>query len=88
LGGAIIGFGMYVAALSVSKSSAQNFLADLKRDGDRWCATRPAAVNLEWALERQLAAILVTGLGTERGLCPANEKGIPGLFPEKQIFSN
>jgi methylthioribose-1-phosphate isomerase len=36
-------------------------MADLARAGDRLRATRPTAVNLEWAVKRQLAAIEQAG---------------------------
>jgi methylthioribose-1-phosphate isomerase len=55
--GATAGFGMYLAALSASRTSRQVFMADVKSAGDRLRATRPTAVNLEWAVKRQLAAI-------------------------------
>jgi methylthioribose-1-phosphate isomerase len=55
--GATAGFGMYLAALSASRTSRQVFMADVKSAGDRLRATRPTAVNLEWAVNRQLAAI-------------------------------
>ncbi|MCB0191503.1 MAG: S-methyl-5-thioribose-1-phosphate isomerase [Anaerolineae bacterium] len=59
--GATAGFGMYVAALNASRSSMAAFMADLRRDGDILCATRPTAVNLEWAVKRQLEAIEQAG---------------------------
>jgi methylthioribose-1-phosphate isomerase len=59
--GATAGFGMYLAALSASRTSRQAFMTDLKRAGDRLQATRPTAVNLEWATKRQLAAIESAG---------------------------
>ncbi len=59
--GVTAGFGMYLAALSASPTSMPAFMADLKRDGDQLCATRPTAVNLEWAVKRQLAAIEQAG---------------------------
>ncbi len=55
--GATAGYGMYVAALAAAGASPANFMDSLKRDGERLCATRPTAVNLEWAVNRQLAAI-------------------------------
>jgi methylthioribose-1-phosphate isomerase len=55
--GATAGFGMYLAALSASRTSRQVFMADVKSAGDRLRATRPTAVNLEWAVNRELAAI-------------------------------
>lgn len=59
--GATAGFGMYLAALNASRSSMPAFMADVKRDGDRLRATRPTAVNLEWAVKRQLTAIKQAG---------------------------
>lgn len=59
--GATAGFGMYLAALSAPRTSMQAFMADLKNAGDRLRATRPTAVNLEWAVKRQLAAIEQAG---------------------------
>jgi methylthioribose-1-phosphate isomerase len=59
--GATAGFGMYLAALAASRSSTEAFMADLKHSGDRLRATRPTAVNLEWAVKRQLAAIAKAG---------------------------
>jgi methylthioribose-1-phosphate isomerase len=59
--GATAGFGMYLAALSASRTSRQAFMADLTSAGDRLRATRPTAVNLEWAVQRQLEAIKQAG---------------------------
>lgn len=63
--GATAGFGMYLAALTASRSSTPAFMADVTRDGDRLRATRPTAVNLEWAVKRQLAAIEQAGPDVE-----------------------
>jgi methylthioribose-1-phosphate isomerase len=52
--GATAGFGMYVAALEASPSS---FMEDLVNAGETLKATRPTAVNLEWAVQRQLATL-------------------------------
>ncbi len=59
--GATAGFGMYAAALAAARSSMAAFMADLRSAGDRLRATRPTAVNLEWAIKRQLAAIEQAG---------------------------
>lgn len=59
--GATAGFGMYLAALVASRSSRPAFMADLASAGDRLRATRPTAVNLEWAVKRQLAAVEPAG---------------------------
>jgi methylthioribose-1-phosphate isomerase len=59
--GAAAGYGMYVAALHAPQSSVAAFMAALQEDGQRLMSTRPTAVNLEWAVQRQLAAIAATG---------------------------
>lgn len=55
--GAAAGFGMYMAALHAPQDSAASFHQALIRDGDLLKATRPTAVNLAWAVDRQLQAI-------------------------------
>ena len=52
--GAAAGFGMYIAALHAPKES---FMESLAADGEKLKATRPTAVNLAWAVDRQLEAI-------------------------------
>lgn len=52
--GATAGFGMYIAALQAPHKS---FMEALASDGEKLKATRPTAVNLSWAIERQLDAI-------------------------------
>ncbi len=57
--GATAGFGMYIAALN---APADSFMESLAADGEKLKATRPTAVNLAWAVERQLDAVgAVTG---------------------------
>ncbi len=52
--GATAGYGMHIAALT---ASAQGDLLDhLQARGDQLKATRPTAVNLAWAVDRQLDA--------------------------------
>ena len=53
--GATAGFGMYLATLEASKTN--RFDLYLNNAGKRLLESRPTAVNLEWAVERQLAAI-------------------------------
>lgn len=55
--GATAGYGMYIAALTAPTDSRESFLDFLRRSGTQLKATRPTAVNLEWAVERQLLAI-------------------------------
>ncbi|MBN1963692.1 MAG: S-methyl-5-thioribose-1-phosphate isomerase [Anaerolineae bacterium] len=55
--GAAAGYGMYIAALHAPRSSRAAFLSALAADGETLKATRPTAINLEWAVERQLAAV-------------------------------
>lgn len=53
--GATAGFGMYLAA---REAAATDNAADFFRDaGNRLKATRPTAVNLAWAVDRQLNAV-------------------------------
>lgn len=59
--GATAGYGMYIAALHAPRSSAEAFMAALTRAGAQLKATRPTAVNLEWAVNRQLAAVETAG---------------------------
>jgi methylthioribose-1-phosphate isomerase len=55
--GATAGYGMMIAALSAPRTSEAAFTAAVTAAGNRLQATRPTAVNLEWAVARQLAAI-------------------------------
>jgi methylthioribose-1-phosphate isomerase len=57
--GATAGYGMYIAALHAPRHNRDAFLAAIRADGEKLKATRPTAVNLEWAVERQWAAIQV-----------------------------
>ncbi|RME49646.1 MAG: S-methyl-5-thioribose-1-phosphate isomerase [Chloroflexi bacterium] len=59
--GATAGYGMYLAALHASRAGVEDFMADMRRAGEQLRATRPTAVNLEWAVKRQLAAIAEAG---------------------------
>lgn len=55
--GATAAFGMYCAALHAPRADRQAALAAIRADADRLIATRPTAVNLAWAVERQWVAI-------------------------------
>lgn len=59
--GATAGYGMYVAALTAPRTSLQAFREALQAAAARLKATRPTAVNLAWAVDRQLAAITAAG---------------------------
>ena len=62
--GATAGFGMYVASASLtseSYDSEEGFMAQMVADGEKLKATRPTAVNLQWAVERQIEAMAATG---------------------------
>jgi methylthioribose-1-phosphate isomerase len=52
--GATAGYGMYLACL---KAPSTGFESYVKKAGEMLCATRPTAVNLRWAVTRQLEAI-------------------------------
>jgi methylthioribose-1-phosphate isomerase len=53
--GAAAGYGMYLAALEAAR--AGDFDAALTRAAEALKATRPTAVNLAWAVDRQIRAI-------------------------------
>ncbi len=55
--GASAGYGMYLAALTAPKASMSEFMAFVRQSGEKLKATRPTAVNLEWAVNRQLLAL-------------------------------
>ena len=55
--GAAAGYGMYIAALHAPRDSATAFRAAVDAAGEQLKATRPTAVNLAWAVDRQLAAM-------------------------------
>ncbi|MCK5705421.1 MAG: S-methyl-5-thioribose-1-phosphate isomerase [Cyclobacteriaceae bacterium] len=52
--GATAGYGMYLAALNVNN---KHFIKELLNAGEILKSSRPTAVNLQWAVERQLAEI-------------------------------
>ncbi|MBF2077468.1 MAG: S-methyl-5-thioribose-1-phosphate isomerase [Synechococcales cyanobacterium T60_A2020_003] len=52
--GATAGYGMYIAAL---QAPPDQFMESVNNAGERLKATRPTAVNLAWAVDRQLEAI-------------------------------
>ncbi|MEX0325566.1 MAG: S-methyl-5-thioribose-1-phosphate isomerase [Puniceicoccaceae bacterium] len=53
--GASAGYGMYLAAIEARGKS--DFMEHLRAAGEQLKATRPTAVNLAWAVDRQLAAL-------------------------------
>ncbi len=59
--GATAGYGIYLAALQAPRRSVEAFMASLQADGEKLKATRPTAVNLEWAVKRQFEAIAAAG---------------------------
>jgi methylthioribose-1-phosphate isomerase len=53
--GATAGYGMYLAALeATSSASRSDFMLSLKNAAAKLIATRPTAINLAWAVQRQL----------------------------------
>lgn len=52
--GATAGYGMYLAALNAPRRSCEAFLESVRAEGEKLKATRPTAINLEWAVHRQL----------------------------------
>jgi methylthioribose-1-phosphate isomerase len=59
--GAAAGYGMYISALHAPKNTEKIFLEALTADGEKLKATRPTAINLEWAVQRQIDAISAAG---------------------------
>ena len=55
--GATAGYGMYVAVLDAIERGVSGVNEFLKEAGDKMIATRPTAVNLSWAVNRQLEEI-------------------------------
>lgn len=55
--GATAGYGMHVAALHAPSDSPEAFTKFMEGAGEQLKATRPTAVNLQWAVERQLEAM-------------------------------
>ncbi|MEP6955916.1 MAG: S-methyl-5-thioribose-1-phosphate isomerase [Chthoniobacterales bacterium] len=64
--GAAAGYGMYLAACAASASERNDFDKHLAAAATQLQATRPTAVNLRWALDRQLAAISVGATAEEK----------------------
>jgi methylthioribose-1-phosphate isomerase len=55
--GATAGYGMYIVALHAPKTDVDAFFAALETAGETLKATRPTAVNLAWAVHRQLSTL-------------------------------
>ena len=59
--GAAAGYGMLLATRQAPRTSAAAFRAAVEAAGAQLKATRPTAVNLAWAVDRQLAAMDAAG---------------------------
>jgi len=59
--GACAGYGIYIAAMNAPKDSVDSFMTYLTEAGDTLKATRPTAVNLAWAVDRQMEAVTAAG---------------------------
>jgi methylthioribose-1-phosphate isomerase len=55
--GALAGFGMYLAALDAPQTSSNEFMKSFVSSGEELITARPTAVNLEWAVHRQIEAV-------------------------------
>ncbi len=55
--GAAAGYGMYIAALTAPRDDLESFMRSVRAAGAQLMATRPTAVNLAWAVKRQLVAL-------------------------------
>jgi methylthioribose-1-phosphate isomerase len=74
--GATAGYGMYIGALHARHDSEQAFAKALAAVGDKLIATRPTAVNLEWAVRRQLDAILACQEGVDAMIRVAHDMAV------------
>lgn len=63
--GVAAAFGMYLAALAALDVSGDSFLHVLDQAGELLRSSRPTAVNLGWAVDRQLQQLRVVGLDVE-----------------------
>ena len=59
--GALAGFGMYLSALHAPYSIEYEFIQKLEDDAKMLLSTRPTAVNLSWAIQKQLELIKQDG---------------------------
>jgi methylthioribose-1-phosphate isomerase len=65
--GAVSAYGMYLAAREANHAGEGSiFESQLKEKADLLKATRPTAVNLQWAVDRQIEGILAEELGQAR----------------------
>ncbi|MEM4235193.1 MAG: S-methyl-5-thioribose-1-phosphate isomerase [Candidatus Methanomethylicaceae archaeon] len=71
--GAAAGYGMYLAALQAPRHSKEAFEESIRRAGELLRSTRPTAVNLSWAVERQIKAIGNAGENIEDRIQAAYE---------------
>ncbi|MBK9745218.1 MAG: S-methyl-5-thioribose-1-phosphate isomerase [Anaerolineae bacterium] len=55
--GVTAAYGMYIAVLTAPKTTRRAFWDDVEAAGAQLKATRPTAVNLAWAVDRQLEAL-------------------------------
>ena len=55
--GVTAAYGMYLAALSASDENESNFMRILDETADLLRSSRPTAVNLFWALDRQMKGL-------------------------------
>jgi methylthioribose-1-phosphate isomerase len=55
--GATAGYGMFLAAVHAPQDAPEAFMEAMMAGGEKLKATRPTAVNLAWAVERQLEAV-------------------------------
>ena len=68
--GATAGYGMYISALN---APATSFMSQLATDAEQLKATRPTAVNLAWAVDRQFEAIAAVNAGVDARIAKARE---------------
>jgi len=55
--GIFAGYSMYVLALGKKNEDKETFINEMRTDGEYLISSRPTAVNLSWAVKRQLSLI-------------------------------
>lgn len=86
--GAAGGYGMFLAALTAPTGTLDAFQAFVENAGAELCATRPTAVNLEWAVTRVLRAMAAASTGVSRRACLACVACaccIPAIRPQSHV---
>ncbi|BAQ66603.1 S-methyl-5-thioribose-1-phosphate isomerase [Geminocystis sp. NIES-3709] len=81
--GASAAYGMYIASLEAKRNQITNIQEYMQWAGDKLKATRPTAVNLAWAVNRQLEKIVT--LNDNINLIVENSAKIAHIVAEEDV---